>query len=257
MDGRFYGSRIVEGGVRCPLGYGGVVERGARCPLGYGQAGVRSSAAERLDAADGVMDGRFYGSRIIEGGARYPAYSGYGYGYGTRALGASYYDAAPTYVRGAGYSAYPRPLTRYAGGSTAERLDAADGVMDGRFFGSRIVEGRGTPYASYGYPATYSGAYSYGPAARLDAADGVMDGRFFGSRIVEGPRSYPSYAPGYRSGAAETLDAADGVMDGRFYGRRIVEGSAPTQGARQAAAANLDAKDGVMDGKYFGSKVVA
>jgi len=60
------------------------------------------TAAERLDAADGVMDGKFYGSRIVEGG--------------------------PTRV--------VRPM------SAAERLDAADGVMDGKFYGSRIVEGR-------------------------------------------------------------------------------------------------------------------
>jgi hypothetical protein len=53
-------------------------------------------------------------------------------------------------------------------------LDAADGCLDGRYFGSPIV---GSPRPAY-RPAMSS-------AQALDAADGRMDGRYYGSPIVQ------------------------------------------------------------------------
>jgi len=60
-------------------------------------------------------------------------------------------------------------------GNSALALDAADGVIDGRFFGRPIVGGA----HSFAAPVATNAA-----AARLDAADGVMDGRFFGRPVV-------------------------------------------------------------------------
>jgi len=64
----------------------------------------------------------------------------------------------------------------------AEDLDAADGIMDGKFFGrdivvSNVVSQRSTKASS-----------RQDLAAALDAADGVMDGKFFGKDIVVADR---------------------------------------------------------------------
>jgi hypothetical protein len=109
MDGRFHGRPIVQAGAPVQTfgsagyfpqgGFGGIQTFGA--PMGFGGA----SAAARLDAADGVMDGRFHGRPIIQAGAPQ------------------------------GYF----PQGGFGGASAAQRLDAADGVMDGRHFGRPIV----------------------------------------------------------------------------------------------------------------------
>jgi hypothetical protein len=95
-----------------------------------------------------------------------------------------------------------------------DAVDAADGVMDGAFFGRPIVR---------------SGSVGAAPRADIaeavDAADGVMDGRFYGRPIV---RSTSIGSGGQvRTDLAEALDAADGVRDGRFYGRPIVSAASP------------------------------
>lgn len=85
------------------------------------------------------------------------------------------------YVDDALYAGSSRPAYR---SSTALALDAADGVIDGRFYGRPIVEAPARRYAGYG---SYGGYSSYGGstlAERLDAADGVMDGKYFGRRII-------------------------------------------------------------------------
>lgn len=193
LDGRYFGSRIVGA---APRAYGGryyddaaIYEGAAPTYSRYGAGYVRpasrvyaprysgvgayspagaysSGAALSLDAADGVIDGRYYGSRIVDGGARYAGYGGYGY---------------------SGVSSYGVPARTYGGGyygtSAATSLDAADGVIDGRYFGRPIVEGsagyRGGAY--YGRPAGYSRTSA---AVNLDAKDGVLDGKYFGSKIV-------------------------------------------------------------------------
>lgn len=159
--------------------------------------------------------------------------------------------------------------------SLAQRLDAADGVMDGKYFGRPIIE-----------TSSAAPRYRTSTAAALDAADGVIDGKYYGRPIIE----TSSAAPRYRTSTAAALDAADGVIDGRYFGRPIVEtaggsvtrryvrdypttsyvsprryyGSTYYGGARVAAtrpyasstALALDAADGVIDGKYYGRPIV-
>jgi len=151
--------------------------------------------ANRLDAADGVMDGRYFGTPIAGAtmsghpaarGYGAPAYGAYGapaYGaYGAPAYGAY---GAPAYGYG-GYGAAlggPRivsvtrstvPLTGYGGlvggytsplayggygapmASSALALDAADGVIDGRCFGAPIAS------PAIGYGSSFIGAPAYG-----------------------------------------------------------------------------------------------
>ena len=69
----------------------------------------------------------------------------------------------------------------------ARRLDAADGVMDGRFKGAEIHTSapRATPPLPQVTSTTRS-TYLVGDkdlARRLDAADGVMDGKYKGVEI--------------------------------------------------------------------------
>uniref|UniRef100_A0A7S1IX18 Uncharacterized protein n=1 Tax=Eutreptiella gymnastica TaxID=73025 RepID=A0A7S1IX18_9EUGL len=133
----------------------------------YGRPG-QSSAALALDAADGVIDGQYFGAPIVE---HRPSHM---------------VDPRQASVVHSGYArgVESRSAAAYA-------LDAADGVIDGKFYGSQIVEGPPRPrevvYASgRGYPSSRSAA-----AVALDAADGVIDGRYYGSPIVDGP-GYPT-----------------------------------------------------------------
>jgi hypothetical protein len=136
-----------------------------------GIVGVHGSSALALDAADGVIDGKFFGAGITQTQTQttYPAaYSGYA--------------AQRSFVTGPAYGA----------ASSALALDAADGVIDGKFFGAGIVNHAAYPAA---YPAARSfvTGTTYGApssALALDAADGVIDGKFFGSNIVGQPRPY-------------------------------------------------------------------
>jgi hypothetical protein len=126
-------------------------------PIGYG------SSALALDAADGVIDGRCFGAPIAS-----PVLGGYG----APLVGATTYAGALPYTGYAGayatpvatsvlggyggygaYGAYGVPrvasITRttvstpvygaMATASPALALDAADGVIDGRYFGAPIA----------------------------------------------------------------------------------------------------------------------
>eukprot|EP00668_Euglena_longa_P035410 GGOE01045488.1.p1 GENE.GGOE01045488.1~~GGOE01045488.1.p1 ORF type:complete len:208 (+),score=21.92 GGOE01045488.1:138-761(+) len=200
----------------------------------------RTNSALAIDAADGVIDGKYYGRPIIETtgvrayGGYYPRYTSdccspsVSYGtYGTQGYPVrrvyptsasvtryerpySYYDDSGVTYGGAyssGLNRYyaPTPLVRQAS-NVAQTLDAADGVIDGRYYGRPIIEAPVRRYAGSSV------------AERLDAADGVIDGRYFGRPIVEAPaRRYVG------SSVAERLDASDGVMDGKYFGRKIVQ----------------------------------
>eukprot|EP00667_Euglena_gracilis_P014260 EG_transcript_14763 len=291
IDGKYYGRPIVEtSGVRTYAGTGGYYPRytsTSDCcsPVGtyrsyYGGSRLvqpyRSSTALNLDAADGVIDGRYYGRPIVETSG-YPLQRGYplsgsvtrygryyddsnvvyGSSYGgvyksglSSSVGRRYipgYERSRIYGTGlagavtteSAYDGYSRPVYR---SNTALALDAADGVIDGRYYGRPIVETSAVaeaPLRRYGSTV----------AERLDAADGVIDGRYFGRPIVEAPLRR------YGSSVAERLDAADGVIDGRYFGRPIVE--APVRRyAGSSVAERLDAADGVIDGKYYGRRIV-
>jgi hypothetical protein len=90
-------------------------------------AGSQASALA-LDAADGRIDGRYFGAQVAVGA---PAgVAGYGYG-------------APAGVTGYGYGA-PAGVAVAGSQSAALALDAADGRIDGRFYGAPVAAA--TPY---------------------------------------------------------------------------------------------------------------
>eukprot|EP00993_Chasmostoma_nieuportense_P001909 NODE_2749_length_1103_cov_96.844262_g2624_i0.p1 GENE.NODE_2749_length_1103_cov_96.844262_g2624_i0~~NODE_2749_length_1103_cov_96.844262_g2624_i0.p1 ORF type:complete len:347 (+),score=44.94 NODE_2749_length_1103_cov_96.844262_g2624_i0:42-1043(+) len=301
MDGRFFGSPIVGGGygvgvpaafapayslcpvapysgIAAPAAYGAYAPAtyGAYAPATYGAYAPAASSALALDAADGRIDGRFFGSRIVGGG----------YGAGVAPYGAYTTPA---------YGAYGA----YAPASSALALDAADGRIDGRYFGSRIVGGgygAGVASAAYspyaprpayaaaapvytGAVAPYTGAVApytgtASSALALDAADGRIDGRYFGSRIVGGgygagvAPAYSAYSPyaaiAYPTPAYGTYAPAPAYSYGGYaapaYGGYTAYGgyaaSPYAYGAAATPAAQLDAADGVMDGRHFGSRIV-
>jgi hypothetical protein len=111
------------------------------------------SSSLALDAADGVVDGTFYGRPIAPSYGR-PAYGAPAYG-----------PSLSTY----GASTYRRPAY---GPSAALSLDAADGVIDGAYFGSPIMS------SSYG-PSSY-GPSSYGPASYGPSYAPAMPPRSYG-----------------------------------------------------------------------------
>ena len=132
MDGRYYGRPIVSSGRSCSASDGRVVS-GSR---------FQSSAARAVDAADGVLDGKYFGRPIVEGGT---------YG-GSRVLSArgAYGGSRLLSARGAyGGSRLLSARGAYGGGGvlsagglrsdTALALDAADGVIDGRYQGFRLA----------------------------------------------------------------------------------------------------------------------
>jgi len=277
IDGRFYGRPIVQAGAPA---FGGVQTFGAPAFGGFGGA----SAAQRLDAADGVMDGRFHGRPIVQAGA--PAFGGVqtfgapAFG-GVQTFGAPAFGDVQTFGAPTGYF----PQAGFAAGSQAAALDAADGVIDGRFHGRPIVQAGGPQFATRGFAAPVQ---TFGAPAFGQTFGGVQS--FGGVQTFGAPAGYfpqGGFVGGVSSTAA-ALDAADGVIDGRHFGRPIVQGTStfvqnppiiapPTAGYAPAfgqtfggvqtfgapvgfggasAAARLDAADGVMDGRHFGRPIV-
>eukprot|EP00667_Euglena_gracilis_P012589 EG_transcript_12931 len=140
----------------------------------------------------------------------------------------------------------------------ARALDAADGVIDGKSFGTEVAVRRSGPVA----PPVL--AASQAQARALDAADGVIDGRAFGQQVgvrragPAGPQGPHVFADSQAH--ARALDAADGVIDGRAFGQQVAvsrHGGASQKilAHSQAEARALDAADGVLDGRAFGSQV--
>merc|ERR1712160_145866 len=120
-----------------------------------------------MDAADGVIDGRSFGQNI---GVPRPTY-GMGHSAPTYTQPMTQSYGAPTYSQpmpsmgagyGSGYSAptYTQPMQSIALAANpqqAMQMDAADGIMDGRSFGTSIATPMASPYGaqSYGTPPTY------------------------------------------------------------------------------------------------------
>jgi len=204
-----------------------------------------SAAARALDAADGVIDGRYYGRPIVQAGAPQFATAAPQYAqFATAAPQFAQFAAAPQYATAApqfyGATAYPggyataTPLIRTAAPSvipnnSALALDAADGVIDGRFYGRPIVQGGAQQFVGaapqfVGAAPQFVGAAPQFVGAAPQFVGGVSS---FGAPSVYGGqlvRSVPTTTVG---SSALALDAADGVIDGRFYGRPIVQGGAP------------------------------
>lgn len=239
IDGRYYGRSIVESPASRFYGapttrYGGYYSRYGHA--GY-PAGYTSSTAAALDAADGVIDGKYYGRPIVETSAGYPVRR------------AGYYPAAPVTQYAGRY--YDDGLVNYG---TRRYVDAApvqpyydDLALGRRVYNSGLVgEFAERPIDGYYAPSQYRSS----AALQLDAADGVIDGRYYGRPIVEAP------ARRYVGGAVATrYEPADGVIDSRYYGRPIVEAPARRY-VGGSVAERLDAADGVIDGKYFGRPII-
>mmetsp|Transcript_64905 Transcript_64905/g.115492 ORF Transcript_64905/g.115492 Transcript_64905/m.115492 type:complete len:325 (-) Transcript_64905:419-1393(-) len=252
MDGKYYGRQIVEEPVRrvmrpYPAGRQAAVAR----VVEQVHASTRSTSAAALDAADGVMDGKYYGQRIVEDRPMQRVHREYP----VRALQEGVRVLTESGVRVVQQGA---PTHRSA---AAAALDAADGVMDGKFFGRQVVENSPVRKVMRHYPARAEprrehavkglshaldvadgarGAHYASPAAAaLDAADGRMDGKLFGRDIVEHRpdnrvvRSYPVHvdAAGRQVGGTpgRPRDGTDGVVDGHYYGQDVDRRRYPVQ----------------------------
>lgn len=212
-----------------------------------------------LDAADGVIDGRYFGAPIAgrpaPWGMTAPTYVA------TAPYAAAPYAAAP-------YAAAPYTAAPFAGpGAAALALDAADGVIDGRYFGSPVV-GAAAHYAPTYVPgAPFAPGPYWGAPGPVAMAPAVHPYGYNFAPPVAAPFAPALAAP--NAGAALALDAADGVIDGRYHGAPIGVQAAPAVTAYQPAvvgqptlvagntssALALDAADGRIDGKYFGANI--
>mmetsp|Transcript_146187 Transcript_146187/g.255306 ORF Transcript_146187/g.255306 Transcript_146187/m.255306 type:complete len:291 (-) Transcript_146187:308-1180(-) len=217
-------------------------------------------AAHDLDAADGKIDGKYFGQQVVvnkDGASSFHAGLAPTARMPTYAPAVTYAAPAPAYrvvdvqYRDLGLTYPPRTIST---GSSALALDAADGVIDGKYYGHGIATSR--PVTTYAAPSS---------ALALDAADGVIDGKYYGHGIATSRpvTTYAAPSPVMRSyapttyGSALALDAADGVIDGKYYGSNIaVRHSAPVISRTYGSSAlALDAADGVIDGQYYGSPI--
>eukprot|EP01006_Ploeotia_vitrea_P037173 TRINITY_DN6609_c0_g1_i1.p1 TRINITY_DN6609_c0_g1~~TRINITY_DN6609_c0_g1_i1.p1 ORF type:complete len:145 (+),score=26.05 TRINITY_DN6609_c0_g1_i1:38-472(+) len=126
------------------------------------------SAALALDAADGQINGRYYGRPIIQAGG----------GAGVAGAGATF---------AGGYGGYGG--TTVGAGSSALALDAADGRIDGRYFGRPIVQ------ASPTYTAPIYTPNLTTQTQAVPAYPGV--GGTYGSPFVSGGYGNFGYGGGY------------------------------------------------------------
>lgn len=243
-----------------------------------------------LDAADGVIDGKFFGRQIVQSRPAFPATAGYSVP-STPFFGGNYQYSAPAasfapavYSGPQIYTQAYNPVSVIPQQNSALALDAADGVIDGKFFGSRIASVAPRPVATAfptAWPASFAPAQGFAPQgfAPQSFAPQSFAQQSWGApvsysvaptsygfatqapRVIQSHAMLPSTAPFGNSNAAFALDAADGVIDGKYHGRQIVHAQQPTGGyfpaqSRSAAAQALDAADGVIDGRYHGRPIV-
>jgi hypothetical protein len=225
MDGRFNGHPIIQAGGQGFGGgfpgqqfaggfpgqqFGGVssyqstISSGFGGPVGFGgiqQAGFGGqSAAAALDAADGVMDGRFNGRPIVQTGSQFGGFPQGGIiqggGFGGVVHGASSYVQAPPIVTNQpmGFGGIQQ------GGfqTTTIQQGGIVGGFPGGFQQGGIIQQGGFPggFQQGGFQQGFPGGFQQGhhhhhhggqaAAQRLDAADGRIDGAYFGRPIVRG-----------------------------------------------------------------------
>eukprot|EP01004_Peranema_trichophorum_P008565 NODE_7319_length_790_cov_77.182909_g6710_i0.p1 GENE.NODE_7319_length_790_cov_77.182909_g6710_i0~~NODE_7319_length_790_cov_77.182909_g6710_i0.p1 ORF type:complete len:214 (+),score=63.62 NODE_7319_length_790_cov_77.182909_g6710_i0:60-701(+) len=201
-------------------------------------------AAANLDAADGVVDGRFYGRQVFAttgGRAAVSSAGAYGvpspvaysapvasYGaYGAPAFsapvaapvsyGASYGVPAAPVAYGSSFGAYSAPI------AAPVSFGASYGVPAAPVSYAAPVSSYAAPL-SYGAPAfsapvaAYGGVRSFAPAAPVSfgaspftSYSGAYSAPLAGSTTVAASQ-----------GHALALDAADGRVDGRHYGSNVV-----------------------------------
>lgn len=117
------------------------------------------SAARALDAADGVIDGKFYGRPIVTRTA-----GGAAGGSITRRV-----VSGGTVVSGGAYQS-----------SAAHAVDAADGVIDGKYFGHQIIE---TGASRYGGVSVGASEVIVGERRLVD----VQAAKNYRSKLIEVP----------------------------------------------------------------------
>eukprot|EP01001_Neometanema_parovale_P006019 NODE_2407_length_1427_cov_323.275307_g2289_i0.p1 GENE.NODE_2407_length_1427_cov_323.275307_g2289_i0~~NODE_2407_length_1427_cov_323.275307_g2289_i0.p1 ORF type:complete len:424 (+),score=117.18 NODE_2407_length_1427_cov_323.275307_g2289_i0:58-1272(+) len=183
------------------------------------------SAAFALDAADGVIDGSYFGRGIVSGpggfsattmpttyGSTFGGYSSFptttagGYTAGVSSFSTAY----PTTSFPTSYPTTSYPTTSYSntsyppmfgatttlGNSSALALDAADGVIDGKYFGSGIVSGStayGTSSLALGAPATYlSGGFGASTVTGYGYGQNIVtDDVVVGEEVINVPVRVP------------------------------------------------------------------
>lgn len=210
----------------------------------YGTVAAPSQpAAYALDAADGVIDGRYFGSQVAVTRPTYTAPMTYAAPVSYAAPAPMAYSA-PTYAIGA-----PTQAAAYS-------LDAADGRIDGRYFGSQVAVTspsscspcNPTPYGAM-YTQPTATAPSQAAAFRLDASDGVIDGRYFGSPVAVTHHHHQSYAAPTTSYAASPITSYATAPYSPTYSPTMIATTS------QSNAFALDSADGLIDGRYFGTQV--
>jgi hypothetical protein len=226
-------------------------------------------AAARLDAADGVIDGRFYGNKVVAGAgyattapaapAVFPAAYGYGgysaavpsygaysgafpaYGYGTSSYSAGFpaaygFQGARTFATAAPYTSLPATTLPY-GGAYSTALPATTLPYGGAY--STALPATTLPYGAY------SGALPYGAAVAPYAAYG---GAY--STALPATTTLP-----YGGAYSAALPAAYGAYSTGFPA--AFGAPSATVAASQSHALSLDAADGRLDGTHFGSGIVS
>jgi len=175
IDGKYYGRPIVSAPGPVPRyapQYAPTYAAATYAPQTYG-----GQSALALDAADGVIDGKYYGRPIVGGSGALVPHRGFAPSYGGTAfaLDDPYYDG--------GRYGYGRPWGGYGYGGYAPAYGPSyGGGVPASAYGRYRSPYYGAYGNGYGYVPQYSRAQSQ--AAALDAADGVIDGKYYGRQIV-------------------------------------------------------------------------
>jgi len=153
--------------------------------MSYGAPAIAApsfGSAFQLDAADGVLDGRFFGTQLAVAGPQYagPQYAGPQY-------------AVPSFAPAFAPGGYAPGLVAAPTQGAAFALDASDGVIDGRYFGSQVAVAAPVQQFAPAYNPGVVAAPSQGAAFALDAADGLIDGRYFGAQVGVAAPAYTGY----------------------------------------------------------------
>ena len=140
--------------------------------------------------------------------------------------------------------------------NTAFALDAADGVIDGKYFGVPVA------------PNLHSATPISASALALDAADGVIDGKFFGGQIMnQAPMSNPRVVPSVFSPGVQVMPTVGAFGTPAFVTPTPMVGAFGTpafatpssgyiQGGDYRSSLAMDAADGKIDGKFFGQQIL-
>eukprot|EP00995_Heteronema_vittatum_P007107 NODE_2243_length_811_cov_284.883202_g1544_i1.p1 GENE.NODE_2243_length_811_cov_284.883202_g1544_i1~~NODE_2243_length_811_cov_284.883202_g1544_i1.p1 ORF type:complete len:199 (-),score=87.76 NODE_2243_length_811_cov_284.883202_g1544_i1:147-743(-) len=188
-------------------------------------------AAANLDAADGVIDGRHFGSQVVAGNG-FATTAGYSApAFASRSVLPAYGSAFPatSYAAASAYPAttYGQTLPTTYGSHFGHTLPA---TTYGSHFGHTLPA---TTYGSHFPASTYAptvapttfaapAAYARPAFAAPVASYGAPAFSGYGASVL--PSTYGSTLNSYSAGqaAALSLDAADGVIDGRHFGSQVV-----------------------------------